>query len=336
MATTTTNVNQMASQFRMEVVRNETRARAAMASAWREVRVDIGAEIDGLVRTIEARGVRSANELYRLERWVAFQDYATSRLTAYADGSHARTTRLVEWAAHFGGESAASLLDDVAAMVGLGMTMPSEHAVTAMVGRVRWGGAARAFKTIPSSGVAATERILISGIAVGQNPRVMASRMRQAMDVSVYNAQRIARTETMTAYRAAHTETYAANKRLLEGWRWDAALDERTCDLCWTMDGEVFEPDYPFETHVNCRCWQTPIPLGHEDVLRRGWREDGETRFARLPEEEQVRILGPGRQELYREGVPLKAMQRVTHDPYWGASRQRIPLRELRPLPMRA
>ncbi len=114
---------------------------------------------------------------------------------------------------------------------------------------------------------------------------------------------------------------------MLHGWKWQAALDDRTCAVCWAMDGVMFDAAAPFETHVNCRCTPVPVPRGYEAVMAA--RPPGSEAFGRLPTAAQRRILGPGRHALYRDGTPLSAMVERSTDPYWGASRGLRPLREM-------
>ena len=77
---------------------------------------------------------------------------------------------------------------------------------------------------------------------------------------SIDRNQLIARTETM----------YACNYGLIEGYKsmgvtqvkWLTADDERTCEMCLDMDGEVFDiddfPTPPASTHPACRCKGKP------------------------------------------------------------------------------
>jgi hypothetical protein len=46
--------------------------------------------------------------------------------------------------------------------------------------------------------------------------------------------------------------------------------------------------------------------------------------FAALPEADQLTILGPGRMEQYRAGVPLSEFASVEEDPQWGPT-TRVP-----------
>lgn len=336
MVQATRDVQQISAEFRGQVLARERRARLTMARSWQTVRDDLAGEIDGLLAAIERDGVRSANQLYRLERFVTFHDYATTRLTTYANAAHEDTVDLVRWAASFGDDAAAAMLAGTAAAVGWEMTAPSNAAVTQLTGRVVVGRAATRFKTIPAEAVKATEDTLVAGIGKGASPIKTAAAMRKAMDVTVYNSQRIARTETMEAYRGSQLARYQANRGLVEAWRWEASLDDRCCGICWAMDGSEFPVSTPFDTHVNCRCSAVPVlvpwsELGFSspEAEAMSVRESGAARFATLSPEEQARILGPGRAAAYSSGVPLSDMVQTTYDPYWGGGRKLVPLKAL-------
>jgi len=72
--------------------------------------------------------------------------------------------------------------------------------------------------------------------------------------------QLIARTETMYACNYGLTEGYKSMGVTKE--KWLTADDERTCELCLDMDGEVFDiddfPTPPQSTHPACRCCGKP------------------------------------------------------------------------------
>lgn len=57
----------------------------------------------------------------------------------------------------------------------------------------------------------------------------------------------------------------------LEGWKWVAAFDERTCDICGKLDGKVFKknefPTYP--AHPRCRCAKIPAVFDSGLIKRR-------------------------------------------------------------------
>src|SRR5206468_1456022 len=84
------------------------------------------------------------------------------------------------------------------------------------------------------------------------------------------------RQAVFTSAREANRESYKANNHIVQGWRWLATHDATTCLICWAMDGEEFDVDTPFASHLNCRCVTTPIIDGDPQ------RETGPEAFAKL------------------------------------------------------
>jgi SPP1 gp7 family putative phage head morphogenesis protein len=126
------------------------------------------------------------------------------------------------------------------------------------------------------------------------------------------NARRLTHTGTQRASQIGRAATHRANGA--NAFRWVGVLDSRICPNCgmrngklYTLDGEpighsvamVQEPPL----HFFCRCML--VPERHkggtpEDSGPRG--ESFETYLNSLSADEQSKILGAGRAELYREG----------------------------------
>lgn len=124
---------------------------------------------------------------------------------------------------------------------------------------------------------------LLSGIALGYNPRKIASSMHKSTGTSYRNCEVLARTESLHFANAA-TET-AYKEHGVEKYQFVCGLDERTCPRCGKLDGQVFElkykqegVDYPV-IHPQCRCstvpfWDDDISKLFEDAQRVA-RDDG-------------------------------------------------------------
>ena len=97
---------------------------------------------------------------------------------------------------------------------------------------------------------------LLAGYENGESIPQISDRIKQVFDnMEDYRAERIARTEIMSA----------SNQGTLEGY-WDSgvvdkvefytALDERTCDYCNEYQGQLFDKgeEMPIPLHPNCRC----------------------------------------------------------------------------------
>ena len=110
--------------------------------------------------------------------------------------------------------------------------------------------------------VQSLDTIIPRGIALGQNPLVIARDIRAATGTSRYNAERLARTEfnhiANEATRRGYKETGVAYYKFL------ATLDHKTSTYCQDMDGLTFEVseaitgvNYP-PLHPHCRSSTTP------------------------------------------------------------------------------
>lgn len=179
------------------------------------------------------------------------------------------------------------------------------------------------------------KRALVTGIALGKNPRVIARGARDALGGNMARALTIARTEVLRSYREASRETYHANQDVVEGWQWSATLDGRTCASCWSMHGEHFDTEESLDSHPSCRCALVPTSrpwaeLGFPDVQETQVAlESGSDIFARQPEALQRKVLGPGKFDAYRTGkIQLADLVQKTSSRRWGAGRRERSLRD--------
>lgn len=139
----------------------------------------------------------------------------------------------------------------------------------------------------------------------------------------------IVRTAVAQVASAAREKLFEENEDIIRGVQVVGTLDSHTCEICAAYDGMVFDlgvgVGVRIPLHFSCRC--TTIP-----VLK-SWKEMGSkvdvsdmppgTRasvngqvpatldygqwLSRQPTSLQREILGPGRYELFRKGVPVTA-----------------------------
>lgn len=170
---------------------------------------------------------------------------------------------------------------------------------------------------LPRDAAQAVRTALIDGVALGQNPRVVARAVRQALGGQATRALTISRTEVLRSYRGAALETFKANSRILQGWVWISAQDDRTCPICWAMHGTEFSVNDAFASHPNCRCSPGPLPVASPPEIGLG-----PDRFATLPETRQVAILGPAAWRAYASGaIALDDLVAEATHPQWGPIR---------------
>lgn len=104
---------------------------------------------------------------------------------------------------------------------------------------------------------------LVDGLVQGDNPRVIARRIRDRTGKSLKHAQRIARTEIIRAH--AEGQLDALERLGVEevgvDVEWSTAGDDRVCPICLPLDGAIFkikEAHGMIPAHPNCRCAFVP------------------------------------------------------------------------------
>lgn len=126
---------------------------------------------------------------------------------------------------------------------------------------------------------------LTRGLARGENPRTMASRLNGEIEnITNSRLQTLARTEVIHSHTEATLDRYErAGVDLVQHGEWASADDDRVCPICSFLDGNEYpipefrtgsfqfdpsedEPDhlageYPLSppTHPNCRCTILPV-----------------------------------------------------------------------------
>lgn len=167
---------------------------------------------------------------------------------------------------------------------------------------------------------------LVSGIALGRNPRQIARDIRDALGGNLTRALTIARTETLRAYREASRAEYNANADVLDGWVWVADLSPRTCSACWAQHGSEHPLDEIMATHPNCRCTMAPLTkpwseLGFGDTPDSVRITPGRDEFKKLPAGDQRRILGDRTYAAWRgKQITLDDVVVRKDSPVWGPS----------------
>lgn len=120
-----------------------------------------------------------------------------------------------------------------------------------------------------------TREILTQGLIQGKSLSVMSKELADNMGQSFKNAERLIRTETTHFHSEADKKAYEAAN--IKKYEYMATLDNRTSDICASLDGEVFDiskaevgVNYP-PMHPNCRS--TTIEYDPEDA--QDWAESG-------------------------------------------------------------
>ena len=101
-------------------------------------------------------------------------------------------------------------------------------------------------------------KLLTRGMVQGKNPRVLARELRKTFDVSIYNSERLMRTELARVQTEAQLQSYKENG--FEEYEYMACHNRDVCANCKALDGKVFKIDdgMPGENappmHPSCHC----------------------------------------------------------------------------------
>lgn len=128
---------------------------------------------------------------------------------------------------------------------------------------------------------------------------------------------------TRTALQSFASETrnliYRNNSELIDGYKWVATLDRRTCIYCGQMESKTYPTleaigDTP-PAHYNCRCTVIPIIKGYDELDEDDTRAsmngyvDGKITFEEWLENQsadvQKDVLGINRYKMFQNGEKL-------------------------------
>ena len=104
-------------------------------------------------------------------------------------------------------------------------------------------------------------KLLTRGMVQGKNPRVLARELRKTFDVSIYNSERLMRTELARVQTEAQLQSYKENG--FEEYEYMACHNRDVCANCKALDGKIFKIDdgMPGENappmNPSCHCATT-------------------------------------------------------------------------------
>ncbi len=162
------------------------------------------------------------------------------------------------------------------------------------------------------------EDTLINGIAIGQGTSHIGWVMSQVSNLPYDRAYRITRTEIARAYRSASHEQYKKSG-IIVGYR-RMCYKPTACFACLMMDGEFYPIGQgALQDHPNGKCTPIPVREGHENDTPR-W-QTGREWFDGLSEDDQRKLMGNGRFELWKEqSISPRRMVFMKDNKVWGAS----------------
>ncbi len=342
---------EVADRFRSQLLAGDAQAQRRLVAAYVRARADAERELNRLLRIAEQRRAQgqavSRGWLYREARLGDLLAQFDQALDRFGPAAAELITKQQRDAAAKARGDALKLVD-----AALGRTAPTEaktavlarferapeEAIQALVGFLADGTPlAAVFRRIGGSASGDLQAYLVSAFARGRNPLVIARESRHLLDAPLWQAQRLARTETLRAYRESTRHDLEANPDVVEGWVWHAKLDARTCPACWAMHGTRHGPDERLDGHPNCRCAMLPrtrswAELGFPDMPDdRAPIERGTDAFLEQPEHVQRAVLGPAGFRAFQRGeVKLVDFLARRDSPTWGTMRYARSLRAIK------
>lgn len=280
-------------------------------------RRDLARDLERVVTMIEqaqASGTEvNQSWLQRQTRYRSLIEQIDSKMTSYGDYAAPRVEAAQRSSAQLGATHATQLIQ--ATGIEASFNRLPAAAVSEMVGVLGDGSPlSDIFDTFGRDASRQAKEALVSGLTRGKGPRETAREVQAALDTTALRALKIARTETLRAYRSGSLETMKQNSDVLSGWVWLASIGPRSCAMCVAMSGTKHDLDEEFASHVQCRCTPVPDVKGIPSTI-----PSGEDAFAELDADVQESILGPGKYTAWKNGeFKLSDLVQETHSGTWG------------------
>lgn len=332
----------LADQFRAALLQKERAAAVRLVRAYGQAWQRLQANLDAVTRQIES--ARTAGEevnaewLRRQKRYRDLLDQVAAEIAKFAEVVGREITKEQRAAVRAAQKDAQRLLlastGDVPEVELTFNRLPADAAEN-LIGFLGDGSPlADLLGELAPAARKGVETALVNGVTLGHGARKIAGEIKVALGGNLTRALRIARTETLRAHREASHQTYQQNQEILEGWVWNAALNERCCVACVAMHGTFHPVEERMATHVNCRCAAIPrskswAELGFPDLPEtRPPIQSGIDWFEKQPESAQRAIFdSPGSFEAWKKGeLKLQDFVGRRESAAWGASYYQLSL----------
>jgi SPP1 gp7 family putative phage head morphogenesis protein len=307
----------IADQFRRSLLARERKAATRLITAYGTAWNRIKKNLDKLTEDISdarAKG-EPVNQfwLIRQERYFALLQQVGAEIAKFSDFAESTITKQQSAAVKAGLSDSVAMMEEAAGTGAVFNKLPAA-AVENLVGTLGNGSPLRTLlDRLAPSARSIVEQGLIEGVALGRNPRAIASQIRAGLGGNMTRALSIARNESLRAYRTASLQNYRQNGDLISGWTWRSSRSRRSCLACIALDGKFFPLTEPMKFHSRCRCTLIPTLRGVKVDKGVDWFKD-------QPAETQREIIGTDKgYELYKRGeLKLEDFVGLKANPAWG------------------
>jgi hypothetical protein len=329
-------------QFRQALLNRERAAASQMVreygKLWQVIRVRVE-ELAAQYYAAAEGGVNPpASWLYEMDRLQALQNQVEGEIRKFAQYTEGAIEKGQKEAIAAAQKNAVSLIDaGLPEGVHVKFNRLPKKAFENLVGFLQDGSPLKdLLNQLPGEAGKLVADGLQTGLLLGWNPTRTANHIREALGGNLARALRIARTETLRSYREATRQTYKANNHVVKGWEWRCARNERTCAMCWAMDGSEHSFEERLNDHICGRCSMLPLmktwqELGFNiDEVKDRQPKTGIEAFEKLSHTEQLSILGPAKFAAYKDGAfKLSDLVGERTNLRWGSMRYEKSLTEI-------
>lgn len=320
-------------EYRDELGRRELALLKRMARLWLGVEKEVDQEAAILAQVIiqqaESGQTITPQYVYSLQRYKAFADQAKIEIDYYDKNIIELITKSQLENMNLGLEAANKAILQSYPVSSPSWTQLNISAFETMAGML--GDGTPLSRLISKDYPFAIEQIneaLINGVTIGKGYKQIAKDMVEASQMAFERSVLIARTEINRAYRLANTEQYRQSG-VVTGFK-RLVYKPTACFACLMMDGEVIPVDQELYDHPRGKCSAVPITIGGNTAQ---W-QTGHEWFLELSPEEQRRIMGTGRFDLWKNGQveDLRSMVWMKPNAQWGPAPGLWSLKDLQDL----
>lgn len=320
---------QVMNQFKAHLLASEAQQTQQMVAQWRSVESTLQDKVELFARRVLEDGLSPSqvrSRQFQLDRYRSLLAQVNEQLDKYS--TYANTT-ISDRQRQLGRQGIRDAQTAIATTAGVTIRY-DKLPVSATENMVGLAGDGSPLLSLlrDSFGLGAGAMLdkLAKGVAIGENPRVIARDMvRNGLSQSLNRMLTIARTETLRVYRESSREQYKESG-VVPGYKRLATHDRRVCPACLMADGEFYKLTEVMPEHPQGRCAMVPIVDGYKPAE---W-QSGADWFTEQNPEVQQGILGNGRYQAWRAGkFDLDQLVAVRADRVWGDSLQPRTLTDL-------
>lgn len=336
----TPKIIEAANAFKRDLLEGEARATAEMTRLYRGV-FEITLKRLEIVRAEIAREIADGktpgpSRVFEKNRLQSLLEQTDSELAKFARGAQNLITARQAGVAALAQIHAAELGRVALGPIPKGATAPKwaklPGAALEDLAGISGDGAplSKILGQLSKAGAGAVREVMLSGIAQGQTPEMLARQLSQNLGAPFARSLTVLRTEDMRAYRLSQTRAFVANRDVIAGVEWFASLSFDTCASCLANHGRRFSASYVMESHPNCRCVLVPVTkswaeLGFPNAsgAPSNIAETGAAWFEKQSDEIKSKILGKSGFEAFSEhGLSLDDFNGRRENETWGAMHQ--------------